>query len=196
MSAGKEKTIARKQLIVETAITLFIEKGFHKTSIRDIANNAGISLGNVYNHFAGKAELINAIALLEAEEQLELESILTKSDAPKDVLAAFIDHYIRIHSQPADAAISAEILSEATRNPSIAQGFAKNQSQLIEGLQGLFIRGKKAQQFRFAGDERGMAQSTIDILESACIKSVFYQGVDKQNYLQHLKILVMKMISE
>ena len=39
-----ESTRKRRKLILETAIECFVLKGFHQTSIRDIANSASISL--------------------------------------------------------------------------------------------------------------------------------------------------------
>ena len=63
-----EKSAKRRQMIVETAAGLFIEKGFHQTGMRDIAGKAGISLSNLYNHFKGKNEIIAAISELETVE--------------------------------------------------------------------------------------------------------------------------------
>lgn len=46
-----------KQQIVGAAFELFITNGYHGTSVRQIAEKAGIALGGVYNHFAGKEEI-------------------------------------------------------------------------------------------------------------------------------------------
>ena len=48
--------------IETSAITLFVKKGFHGTSIRDIARQAGVSLGCIYGHYQGKDALFAAIA--------------------------------------------------------------------------------------------------------------------------------------
>lgn len=66
---GEEKVkAARRARIVEAALACFVEKGFHQTGMREIAATAGVSLGNLYNHFPGKEALIALIASLEAEE--------------------------------------------------------------------------------------------------------------------------------
>lgn len=44
--------------ITETALQLFAEKGFEKTSIRIIAEAAGISLGLLYNYYKSKDDLL------------------------------------------------------------------------------------------------------------------------------------------
>lgn len=51
----KDKSVV---LIAEAALALFAEHGFDKTSVRMIAEKAGISLGLLYNYFAGKDALL------------------------------------------------------------------------------------------------------------------------------------------
>lgn len=59
----KENTIAgdeengRRTILLNTAAKLFTEKGFDRTSMRDIARHAGLLPGSVYHHFSSKAEL-------------------------------------------------------------------------------------------------------------------------------------------
>lgn len=52
-----------RQAIVDAAYGLFIEKGYHGTSLRDIAQGAGIALGGIYNHFANKEEIFKGVVL-------------------------------------------------------------------------------------------------------------------------------------
>jgi AcrR family transcriptional regulator len=49
--------------IIESAHELFITQGYHGTSMRQIARNAGIALGGIYNHFASKEEIFQAVFL-------------------------------------------------------------------------------------------------------------------------------------
>ncbi|SFD45930.1 TetR/AcrR family transcriptional regulator [Fictibacillus sp. KU28468] len=51
----------RKVEIIESAIALFAEKGFHSTSIQDITDHAGMSKGAFYNYFSSKEELMIAL---------------------------------------------------------------------------------------------------------------------------------------
>jgi AcrR family transcriptional regulator len=50
-----------QSLILQAAYTLFLERGYHGTSMRQIAQRAGISLGNIYNHFASKEEVFKRV---------------------------------------------------------------------------------------------------------------------------------------
>jgi AcrR family transcriptional regulator len=51
-----------RQSVLQAAYDLFLEQGYAATSMREIAGRAGLALGGIYNHFAGKeaifAELI------------------------------------------------------------------------------------------------------------------------------------------
>ncbi|WP_299482905.1 helix-turn-helix domain-containing protein [uncultured Roseibium sp.] len=131
-----DKTAQRRQLIVEAAATLFILKGFHQTGMRDIAGEAGISLGNLYNHFKGKHEIIAAIAEIEASEMEPLLNLL--ESAPVQGSAALIEFaqaYYAICSSPENAALSAEIVAEIFRNPEAGGTFLSTRSRLIGALE-------------------------------------------------------------
>ncbi len=52
---------ARKQQILDAAALVFAEKGFHSTTIRDIARRAGIADGTIYNYFDSKPALLMGI---------------------------------------------------------------------------------------------------------------------------------------
>jgi AcrR family transcriptional regulator len=49
-----------KALILKTALEMLRERGYEKTTMRAIAQEAGVSLGNAYHYFGSKDELIQA----------------------------------------------------------------------------------------------------------------------------------------
>jgi TetR/AcrR family transcriptional regulator of autoinduction and epiphytic fitness len=51
-----------QRLIADAARELFIERGYHATSIRDIADAADVALQTIYNAFDGKAAIVARIA--------------------------------------------------------------------------------------------------------------------------------------
>lgn len=52
---------ATRANLVETAHALFLKHGFHGTSMRQIADKAGLALGGIYNHFSNKEEIFAAV---------------------------------------------------------------------------------------------------------------------------------------
>ncbi|MED4533373.1 TetR/AcrR family transcriptional regulator [Metabacillus fastidiosus] len=55
------------QTILSVSAKLFLEKGFDKTSIKDITETAGISKGAIYHHFQSKDEILNAVTEMQAQ---------------------------------------------------------------------------------------------------------------------------------
>lgn len=53
--------IARKNQILDAAARVFAHKGFHAATIKDIARDAGIADGTIYNYFDNKTTLLFAI---------------------------------------------------------------------------------------------------------------------------------------
>lgn len=86
------KSEQTRGLILHTAMRLFQERGYDRTTMRAIAQEAGVSVGNAYYHFAGKEHLIQGFydriahehrvavgPVLEQETELEarLSGVLT-----------------------------------------------------------------------------------------------------------------------
>jgi len=62
MSKEKLKKGEATRLTVEdAALELFMEQGYHATSMRQIADKAGLALGGIYNHFKSKDEIFEAL---------------------------------------------------------------------------------------------------------------------------------------
>jgi AcrR family transcriptional regulator len=50
----EEKSERSRRLVLDSALRLFSHQGFRGTSVREIAETAGVSIGNVYHHFPDK----------------------------------------------------------------------------------------------------------------------------------------------
>ena len=61
MAAEATKGERTRRRVIQAAYHLFIERGYHGTSMRRIAEQAGLALGGIYNHFAGKEALLAAV---------------------------------------------------------------------------------------------------------------------------------------
>ncbi|MCF6322672.1 MAG: TetR/AcrR family transcriptional regulator [Rhizobiaceae bacterium] len=185
---------ARRRLIVESAAMCFIEGGFHQTSIRDIANKAGISLGNLYNHFESKAALIAEIASLEAEGLGEIEKNLRASSAPGRRMEKFIHSYFDYASQPHNAVLAAEITAEAMRNPDIAKGFVQNRKWLVEQIATVLEGGKQQAEFTFDQQPADLANLMIDLIESAGMRVAFSNRKLKTQTRKTVFEIIMKLL--
>lgn len=70
-------------LILDTAFSLFMEKGYEHTSIQDLLNNlGGLSKGAIYHHFKSKEEILETVTNRMTEES---NKILAKIRDRKDL---------------------------------------------------------------------------------------------------------------
>ncbi|MEP0806621.1 MAG: TetR/AcrR family transcriptional regulator [Chloroflexota bacterium] len=84
----------RTRLAIEdAAIELFMEQGYHATSMRQIAERAGLALGGIYNHFAGKDEIFEAIIVDKHPYKRILPLVM---DVPGETAEEFLRNAFKI----------------------------------------------------------------------------------------------------
>lgn len=58
---SEERDVDRRQAILDAALQLFGELGFHGTTVPQVAQRAGVGAGTIYRYFEGKEALVNAL---------------------------------------------------------------------------------------------------------------------------------------
>jgi AcrR family transcriptional regulator len=58
----------RRQIILDAALVLFADKDFRSVTVREIARQAGVSIGTIYNYYPNLTELFLDVFLNSAEE--------------------------------------------------------------------------------------------------------------------------------
>lgn len=79
--------------IEDAAIELFMEHGYHATSMRQIAEHAELALGGIYNHFKSKEEIFEAIIVDKHPYKKILPLIL---EAEGETMDDFLGHAARV----------------------------------------------------------------------------------------------------
>ncbi len=82
--------------ILDAALACFAARGYHETSVDDIAAKAGLSKGAIYWHFAGKRELF--LALVDRFSDRALGELDAVADAP-DWRGALHEVFGRVRAQ-------------------------------------------------------------------------------------------------
>src|SRR6059058_1243761 len=59
IKSGKNGT--KKEVIIDKATRLFMEKGFGSASMRDLAEHVGVEAASLYNHIQSKSEILQEI---------------------------------------------------------------------------------------------------------------------------------------
>ena len=126
-----------RQLILDTAMRLFRERGYAQTTMRAIAKEAGVAVGNAYYYFGSKEHLIQEFyAGTQAEHRKRAAEVLrTEKDFAarlRGVLHAGIDVNAPYHS------FAATFFKTAAEPTSPLSPFSAESSEAREASIGLF----------------------------------------------------------
>ncbi|MDV9043374.1 TetR/AcrR family transcriptional regulator [Stenotrophomonas sp. RAC2] len=181
----------RAALILQAALQCFLAKGFHQTSMRDIAQAAGVSLGNLYNHFPGKEAIILAVAVAESEELAPMLQRLAASEGERAQVLAFLRDFHALCRQPEWATLAVEVLAESARNPAVAEAFAANRRQLQQVLADALQRVAQRERRRPALAPALQAQVLLDAIESDALRRGLGDAGDAQGLPLELGLLTL-----
>ncbi|MBW1733540.1 MAG: TetR/AcrR family transcriptional regulator [Deltaproteobacteria bacterium] len=92
LSRKEREFLRHRQEILETALRLFSEKGFHNVSMQEIAQKAEFAVGTMYKFFENKEDLYKALVLEQSEK---FHRALTEAiERPRDEIEK-LRNYVR-----------------------------------------------------------------------------------------------------
>ena len=111
---AREKDEGKRQAILAAAKRLFAERGFHGTSVQDLANETGLPVGSIYTYFDNKDAVARTV-IEEGWEQFfaELEGALAAASSPEEKFSLVVDRFLPALFQDVD--LITLILSEVGR---------------------------------------------------------------------------------
>ncbi len=87
----------RRTQILDAAAGLFARQGFHKTTTKQIAAEAGVAEGTIYNYFSSKEDLLLTLAARLAEFQAFTETAAEVPPADEEVFFQdLLEHRLRV----------------------------------------------------------------------------------------------------
>jgi AcrR family transcriptional regulator len=89
----KTKGERARKTILDAAERLIISQGYHGTSMRQIADEAGVAVGGIYNHFAGKQAIFMALV---QEHQPYTGIAAGLSGLPGESAAELVENAVRL----------------------------------------------------------------------------------------------------
>jgi len=93
----------RRLQIADAAVQLFIDKGFHKTTTRQIARAAGFSIGSLYEYFASKEDILYMVCeAIHAEVERGVTAAMSQAKGGRDALVKIIHEYFMVCHQMSD----------------------------------------------------------------------------------------------
>lgn len=111
MRAAKGTTVgAGRQAILDSALRNMNERGYHGTSMRDIARDADITVASIYHHFQSKQEILQDIMTRALHDAIAMTrgALLRAGGTSSEQLKAVVRAWIMFHTtRQADALVGA-----------------------------------------------------------------------------------------
>ena len=142
---------ARREQILQTAVSLFAQKGFKGTTTKEIAAAAGVSEAMVFRHFASKDELYAAILDTKGCQDgvrrfpWEENEVLRKAIEDKDDFAVFYNiAFDALNKHEADIGFMRLLFYSALEEHKLAEMFFSGYISKIYGFIGGYVAERQA----------------------------------------------------
>ncbi|ADB29262.1 transcriptional regulator, TetR family [Kribbella flavida DSM 17836] len=137
MPLPKRRRSATRARLLEGALEVFAERGFHGASVEDICDRAGFTRGAFYSNFGSKDELV--LALFEATTDRLLEQIAALLPDLANQPGTLLDAVLGLLDDAAPDQrqwhlISTEFTLHALRNPAAAEALVRQRTVFRQRL--------------------------------------------------------------
>lgn len=191
----EQATRARRELLIEAAVSCFVEDGLARTGMRDIAKKAGVSIGNLYNHFPGRDDLIAEIAKIDAEELAAVMAEVIDCNDPHIAVDIFVTRYFDHCATLTSAVLTVEITSEALRNPTVAKLFSGTRVMLVKVLEAAMGDAKQDSPLSAAVSSAVVAGMILDLIEGYALRIGLAGKKPKKRDTEALLSVVRRILS-
>jgi AcrR family transcriptional regulator len=143
-TTAEEPAADRRRDILDAAERRFARAGFHRTTMQDVAAEAGMSPGNLYRYFSSKDALV--AGLCERDRAGLADEFAEVAKSGSDFMAAFraLGERHFENAMTHKAKLCLEIWAEAARNPAIAALQTDFDRTLMDQFVAVFEEAKKA----------------------------------------------------
>lgn len=158
---------AREQRILDAAMALVTRYGYDKTSVSEIADEAGVSKGAIYLHFDSKDDLFERLMLREMRRYAEDWLARVEADPQGGTMGAIYRHILSaIHANPFIQAVF-------DRDRRILGKYMNRVEQLFEMRRIIDMRAEFVRKMQAAG----VVRQDVDPHTTAYLMSVFVSGI-------------------
>lgn len=190
---SEEHMEARRAQVIAAAIACFAEKGFHKTSMKEICERAMLSPGAVYNYFESKDEIIASVM---KSSQYENRSILQKArivgnNMNDQVELALSGSKKMLKGLDVQTCIRADIMfaAEALTNAELAELGTENYNSIMEHLLDLTQQWQKKGWINQQLQPEALAQVLFSCVQGLSLQLVINPKLDLDAYFASVKAL-------
>ena len=186
----QERSIEKKNRIIDAGYELFSEVGYYNTNTAEIARRAGVSTGIVYGYFRDKKDILRKVTKLYMQRIttpiFELFETLDKPFEPRKLVPAIVDMVLNAHKDNAKIHEALHALTHTDKE--ISDEFIRLEDELT-----LRIAKKLTDVGLIKTDAREKVHFAMDILQSFAHEYVY----DHHDYIDYsrMKLLVIRTIT-
>ena len=93
----------RRRQIVDAAVKLFIRKGFHQTTTREIATAAGFSIGTLYEYIKSKEDVLYLVCdAIHHDMEAQIRQALSQGRTGREALVDAMANYFQVCDRLSD----------------------------------------------------------------------------------------------
>jgi AcrR family transcriptional regulator len=184
---------AQQNRILGASKLCFQKRGLAHTTMRDIATEADMSLGNIYRYFKNKRALIQAFTAVDAQEMAEAFALLDSATDFKGLLRAIAKQMIKTMSGRAELLIYIDMLSEALRDGELLAllNINGNEETLARSLE----KAAKENRIKLTLQPSVVALGVIAFIENVALKCIvnntFSEQMANRQFKTYLDTLVI-----
>jgi TetR/AcrR family fatty acid metabolism transcriptional regulator len=184
-----------RQRIIDAAIQLFARKGYHQTSITDLASVASLTKGALYHHFANKDALLYAV--LQAAREIWREEVVRdvlKARSALDRLNVLFENHARLirEREMFCLMLSGLVMEMDGVDEGAMVALREIFADLTLFIQRIIEKGQRAGEIRSDLDARLTALNIIGMLEGNNIPWMLNRGqVDYGEMMRSLEQILM-----
>jgi len=121
-----------KDRIVKAAYEVFAKRGYHDTTMDDIAERLNVSKGALYQYFNSKEELFRAILAARFNTMTEMLPSTPAGGSFSESCQAFLR---TLTADTSSLGLGFEVISEAARNPALAKVVRENYQETTKAIE-------------------------------------------------------------
>jgi AcrR family transcriptional regulator len=188
---------AKRGRIVEASVALFIRKGFHTTTTREIAREAGISIGALYEYVGAKEDVLYLVCdAIHREMESSLREEIGEGRDARETLHGAIDTYVRVCDRMQDSILL--IYREMASLDEESRRYVLEHEERITGIFERILRdGAESKAFRLV-DEKAvalMAHTVVVLGHMWAFRRWFLHGrYSVEEYIESQRALVLSRL--
>lgn len=187
---------ARRREILDAAMTCFSRDGFHRTTMQDIVRETGMSAGALYRYFAGKDEIVAAIAEeRRAPDARVLEEASASTDAPC-ALRELVEGALGRLADPAEQRwrrITVQVWAEALRDERIMDVARKGLDGPVSTVTDVVRRGQEDGALPRELDPVAAARVCASLFYGLVLQQAWDPDVDVDGYVEAVLMVLDAM---